>query len=47
MGSKTLSMRDNQQLRFEFLGFYGVICTLNRGAKFLQFLFQLCVSESP
>jgi hypothetical protein len=43
MGSKTLSLRDNQQkrknkLRSEFLGFYGVICALNRGAKFWQFL---------
>jgi hypothetical protein len=29
MGSKTLSLPDNQQKRPEFLGFYGVICALN------------------
>jgi hypothetical protein len=40
MGSKTLSLRDNQQKRKnnyelnKFLGFYGVICALNRGSKF-------------
>jgi hypothetical protein len=41
MGSKTFSLRENQQKRLsEFLGFYGVICALNGEgrAKFGQFL---------
>jgi hypothetical protein len=35
MGSKTLSLRDNQQKpnRSDFLGFYGIICALNRGER--------------
>jgi hypothetical protein len=43
MGSKTPSLRDNQQKRkknynLNSMDFMGVICALNREAKFGQFL---------